>query len=310
MKTTLVVSALALGSGIVTGCNKSSAEGALSDSAAFVETSNVASIAWNIGPDGRVRATVKTPDGKPVTENVSGTMDWKAGTSATTVVLSPDKPSGALVAAGPKLDADLTEVDYTVSVRGSPMRGTLFLPRGGTSELAAPPKTTPPVAIPDGKKGPHGGPIEVVGTDRLEIVASRKGEVRVYVLDANLQPVAVGARTIRLGVGGPSPEVVALSPAPSGAYLVGHWRVSGEPARITIEERDGDRVFVVVAGHTPGAVFVATWVQPPSATVVIVEEFEPRHSEDDDDDDQGEHGRDVRIHVHGGKGGRWDVKIK
>jgi hypothetical protein len=310
MKTALVVSALALSAGIVTGCNKSSAEGALSDSAAFVETSNVASIAWNIGPDGRVRAAVKTPDGKPVTESVSGTMEWKAGATPTTVVLSPDKPTGALVAAGPKLDADLTEVDYTVNVQGTPMSGTLFLPRGGTSELTAPAKTTAPVAIPDGKKGPHGGPIEVVGTDRLEIVANRKGEVRVYVLDANLQPVAAGARTIRLGVGGPSPEVVALSPAPSGLYLVGRWRVSGEPARITIEERDVDRVFVVVAGHKPGAVFVATAVQPPPVSVVIVEEFEPRHREDDDDDDQGGHGKDVRIHVRGGKGGKWDVKIK
>jgi hypothetical protein len=306
MKTTLVVSALALGSGIVAGCSKSSTEGALSDSAAFVETSNVASIAWNIGPDGRVHATVKTPDGRPVTENVSGTMEWKAGTSPTTVVLSPDKPSGALVATGPKLDADLTEVDYTVNVQGSPMSGTLFLPRGGTSELAAPANTNPPVAIPDGKKGPHGGPVEVVGTDRLEVVASRKGEVRAYVLDPNLQPVAVGPRTIRLGVGGPSPELVALSPAPSGLYLVGHWRVSGAPARITIEERDGDQVFVVVVGYRPGAVFV---LQPPPATVVIVEEFEPRYREDDDDDDQGEHEKEVRIRVHG-KGGRWNVKIK
>jgi hypothetical protein len=310
MKTALVVSALALGAGICTGCNKSSSERALSDSAAFVETSNVASIAWNIGPDGRVRATVKAPDGKPVTENVSGTMEWKAGANPNTVVLSPDKPSGALVAAGPKLDSDLTEIDYTVSVQGTPMSGTLFLPRGGTSELTGPTKTTPPGAVPDGKKGPHGGPIEVVGTDRLEIVASRKGEVRVYVLDANLQPVAVGARTIRLGVGGPSPEVVALSPASSGLYLVGHWRVSGEPARITIEERDGDQVFVVLVGHKPGTVFVATGVQPPPATMVIVEEFEPRHRDDDDDDDQGEHGKEVRIHVHGGKGGKWDVKVK
>jgi hypothetical protein len=44
---------------------------------------------------------------------------------------------------------------------------------------------------------------------------------------------------------------------------------------------------------------------------VIVEEFERRHHEDDDDDDdQGEHGKEVRINVHGEKGGKWNVKVK
>jgi hypothetical protein len=243
-----------------------------------------------------------------MTENVSGTMQWKAGANPTSVVLSPDKPSGVLVAAGPKLDAELTQVDYTVSVQGTPMSGTLFLPRGGTSELVGATTATPPTLSPDGKKGPHGGPIEVVGTDRLEIVANRRGEVRVYVLDGDLQPVGVGARTIRVGVGGASPELVVLSPAPSGTYLVGHWKASSQPARITLEERDGDRVFVAVVGHKPGASFVVRGAQPSPEAVVVVEEFEPRHREDDDD--QGEHGRDIRIHVHGGKGGKWDVKIK
>jgi hypothetical protein len=310
MRAGLVVCALFSSTGIVTGCSRSSVEGAATDSAAFVETSNVGSVAWSIAPDGGVHARVKTPDGKLATENVSGTMEWKTASGPKTVVLTPDKRSGELVAAAPTLEADLTQVDYTVSVQGAPMSGTLFLPRGGTADLAAPtPTAAPTITIPDGKKGPHGGPIEVVGSDRLELVASRKGEVRVYVLDANLQPVAVGARTIRLGVGGASPEVVVLSPAPAGMYLVGHWKVSGAPARITLEERDGDRVYVVVVGHRPGVLVVAPAVQPPE-TVVIVEEFEPRHREDDDDDDQGDHGKDYRVHVRGGKGAKFEVKIK
>jgi hypothetical protein len=204
-----------------------------------------------------------------------------------------------------------------VSVQGKPLSGTLFLPRGGTAELTGSAKTTPVVVVPEGKKGPHGGPIQVVGKDRFEIVASHKGEVRVYLLDADLQPVAVGTRTIQLGVEGSSPEVVILSPAPSGLYFVGHWKVHGEPARITLEERDGDQVHVVVVGHRPGATFIVATgaVEPPPVRVVIVEEFEPRHFEvDDDDDDQGEHrghwehGEGVKINVHGGR--KWEVKVK
>jgi hypothetical protein len=307
LQTNLVVSAWILGAATICGCGKSTA--VLDESTALIEASNAGSIAWSVDPDGRVRAAVRAPDGKPVTENVGGTMEWKAGPSRTTVVLSQDKQSGTLVAAGPKLDADLTQVDYTLGVRGTPVSGTMFLPRGGTSELVASAKATPAVVIPEGKKGPHGGPVEVVGKDRLEIVASRKGEVRVYVLDANLQPATVGTRTIQIGVGGSSPEVVVLSPAPSYLYLVGHWRVNGEPARITIEERDGDQSFVVLVGRRPG-VLVAT-AEPPPATVVIVERFERRHDDDDDDDDdQGEREKEVRINVHGGKGGKWNIKVK
>jgi hypothetical protein len=310
-----VVLGVALGAGVALGCSRSPAEGTLNEATAFVESSSVASIAWSVDPNGRVRAAVKAPDGELLKENVSGSMEWRGGTAPKTVALAQDKQSGVLVAAGPKLDADLTQVDYTVSVRGAPMSGTLFLPRGGTSELAGSAAAPPPVVVPEGKKGPHGGPIEVAGKDRLEIVASRKGEVRVYVLDANLQAVPVGARTIQLGVGGASPEVVVLSPAPSGLYLVGHWKVRGEPARITLEERDGDEVVVVIVGHKPGAIVVATGAaEPPPVTVVIVEEFEPRHEDvdedDEDDDDHRGHGKGVKVNVNGGKGGKWKVKVK
>jgi hypothetical protein len=181
------------------------------------------------------------------------------------------------------------------------MSGTLFLPRGGTSELVATAKAPPAVVVADGKRGPHGGPIQVVGNDRLEIVASQKGEVRVYVLDDNLQPVVVGKRTIQLGVGGGSAEVVGLSPAPSGLYFVGHWKVNGEPERITLEERDGDDVRVVLVGHKPGSplVVVMGTAAPPPVAVVVVAEFD-RDREHGDDDDQGDHDHGE----HGGKGGR------
>ena len=305
MRAGLVACAILASAGVMAGCSKSTTAAAFDDSAALVYTSSVGSVAWNIGPDGQVRAGVKTPAGKQVTESVDGTMVWKSASGPKTVVLNPDKQSGTLVAAGPKLDSDLTEVDYTVNVSEKPMSGTLFLPRGGTSELVATAKASPAVVVADDKKGPHGGPIQVVGKDRLELVASHKGEVRVYVLDDNLQPVVVGRRTIQLGVGGSSPQVVGLTPAPSGLYFVGHWKVNGEPERITLEERDGDDVRVVVVGHKPGSplVIVVGTAAPPPVAVVIVAEFD-RDREHDDDDDQGEHGE------HGGRGGRHGGKDK
>jgi hypothetical protein len=286
------------------GCSKSTTAAATDDSAALVDTFSVGSVAWSISPDGQARAWVKTPDGKQVTENVNGTTVWKTASGPKTVVLNQDKQSGALSAAGPKLDSELTEVDYTVNVSEKPMNGTLFLPRGGTSELVATAKAPPAVVVADGKKGPHGGPIQVVGKDRLEIVASQKGEVRVYVLDDNLQPVVVGKRTIQLGVGGSSPEVVVLTPAPTGLYFVGHWKANGEPERITLEERDGDDVRVVVVGHKPGSPLVI--VVGTAAPVVTVAEFD-RDREHGDDDDQGEHGEHGD---HGGRGGRHGGKDK
>ncbi len=297
----------------IPGCRRSGAAG-VDDAAALVESSAAGSIHWDVEPDGQVRATVKTPDGKTLAEDVSGTIEWKAAAGTKTVVLTQDHKSGALLAAGPKLDADLTELDYTVAAADKPLSGTLFLPRGGTPELAAAAKATPAVNVAEGKKGPHGGPLQVVGKDRLEIVASRNGEVRVYVLDENLQPLSVGARTVRLGVGGGAPEVVALTAAASGLYLVGHWKVSGEPARITLEERDGDDVRVVIVGHKPGTplIVVTGAAAPPVVAVVVVEEFDRDREWGDDDKDHGDHGEGPgpKVIVHGGKGGKLDIKVR
>jgi hypothetical protein len=312
MRGSLVACAVAATVSAVLGCSRSTSEAATDDSAALVDSTSAGSIAWNIDPGGSVRATVKTPDGKPITENVDGTMVWKTVDGPKTVVLSQDKKSGALVAAGPKLDGDLTEIDYTVVAPAKPLSGTLFLPRGGTPELVAAAKAPPAVVVPEGKKGPHGGPIQIVGKDRLEIVASRKGEVRVYVLDANLQPVPIGTRKVQLGVGGNTPEVVMLTPAASGLYFVGHWKASGEPARLTLEERDGDDVRVIIVGHKPGTPFVVVGGAsgPPVIAVVVVEEFDREHGEGDDDDkdhgdrgDHGDHGDGPKGNGPGGRGG-------
>jgi hypothetical protein len=51
--------------------------------------------------------------------------------------------------------------------------GTMFLPRGGTSELGASAKATTAVVVPEGKKGPNGGPIDwLVAVGRLWFVSS------------------------------------------------------------------------------------------------------------------------------------------
>lgn len=73
-----------------------------------------------IAPDGQVRAVVTATATGQIKENVSGSLVYKLqGDETKTVPLVVEPKTGVLVAAGPKLEADLTEVNYTVQVSGS-----------------------------------------------------------------------------------------------------------------------------------------------------------------------------------------------
>lgn len=216
------------------------------------------SIEWSIGADGKVAARVADAAGKAVPKDkLSGTLAWKATAvaEAKAIALDYDAKAGALVAAAPKLEADVTEVGYTVTVDGKPWSGTLHLPPGGTAELSAGAKASAEASAGvEGKVGPHGGVVQVVGDDRYEIVSDEaSGEVRVYVLGPDLKVVAVGDRTVTLGVIGEASEVVALAASADGKFLVGKWSVKGDPVRITLVVRAGGKVTVAVVGHKPGA---------------------------------------------------------
>jgi hypothetical protein len=154
---------------LLSACHHGSADaGATAEASAdaLVMDHDDGSVAWSVDPSGKVSAVVTGKDGKPVTENVSGALAWKDGGDTKTIPLTADATTHALVAEGPKLSADITEVGYTLSVGGKPWSGTLDLPPGGTAELAADAKASASVEVDVKAAGPHGGRIAVVGKDR------------------------------------------------------------------------------------------------------------------------------------------------
>lgn len=321
MRIEFTVAALAAALAALPACGKSDAGGGVSASVAevvgaeaVVEDHEGGSVAFSVGADGQVKALATTTDGKPVKEGVSGTLAWKNGAEVKTIPLAVDAKTGVLVAEGPKLKADITEVGYTLSVGGKPWSGTLHVPAGGTGELAADAKLAAEITVPEGKLGPHGGTIQVVGKDRLEI-ADEHGEVRVYVLDENLAPVAVGERKISVGVVADAPELVVLGPEPGGLFFTGRLHLHEDPFKLTIACRTGEHVNVVLVGWRPGAHLV---VEGPAVVRVKVR-VKGGWGGGEDVDTDGRvkvHGPDVDIKVKGAEGklkidvgGGPDVKI-
>jgi hypothetical protein len=222
---------------------------------AIVEEHEGGTVAWDVAPDGNVRAAVVV-EGKPVQKDVSATLVWKAGAEAEakTVPLTVDAKTGFLVGAGPKLEADITEVNYTINVNSKPWSGALHVPVGGTAQLVANAKASAEVKLPEGNVGPNGGVIQVVGKDRVELVADEvSGEVRVYVLDADFKAVAVGERSISLGVYADAPHMLALASAEGGAYFRARWSLNVDPLKITIAVRNAGVTSVALVGYRPGA---------------------------------------------------------
>ena len=258
----LCLTALPCSAAVLAGCSSEEKVEVATPEDAIVEEHEGGSVAFSVAGDGKVRAAVSGPDGKPIREKVSGTLAWKADANAEAkaVPLDLDAKAGVLVAAGPKLEADITEVGYTVTVDGKPWSGTLHLPAGGTAELVASAKAGAEASASlEGKVGPHGGMIQIVGEDRFEIVADEvSGEVRVYLLDADLNIVAIGDRKITLAVVADAPQIIVLEPdLDGGLYLRGKWNVQADPIKITLAVRAaaGAKVNVAIVGFRPGAKF-------------------------------------------------------
>jgi hypothetical protein len=258
----LCLTAVPCSAGMLVGCSSEEKVEVATPEDAIVEEHEGGSVAFSVAGDGKVRAAVSGPDGKPIKEKVSGTLAWKADAAAEpkTVPLDLDAKAGVLVAAGPKLEADITQVGYTVTVDGKPWSGTLHLPAGGTAELVASAKAGAEASASlDGKVGPHGGVIQIVGEDRFEIVADEvSGEVRVYLLDADLNIVAMGDRKITLAVVGDASQVIVLEPdLDGGLYLKGKWNLQADPIKITLAVRAnaGAKVNVAIVGFRPNMKF-------------------------------------------------------
>jgi hypothetical protein len=235
---------------------------------ALVEEHDEGNVAWRIDGDGQVKAAVTATATGRVKQDVGGTLVYKMPSGEPkTVPLVLDAKTGLLVAAGPKLEADLTEVDYTVTVSGKPWSGVMHVPVGGTAALVTTAKATAEVKLPE--KGPHGGTLQVVGEDRLEMVSDPGGEVRVYVLDADLKPRIRTSGSIRLGFVGTRAETLVLAPATAGAYFVG--RVGGvfDPFKLTVSANFGGTTHVALWGYRPGIRIYATPVRAPRIAVRV-----------------------------------------
>jgi hypothetical protein len=141
----------------------------------------------------------------------------------------------------------------------------LHVPVGGTAALVASAKVTAEAKLPDQTVGPHGGTIQIVGDDRLEMVADADtGETRVFVLDVNLQPVTLEARTLRMGFVAERSELVTFAPAVGGLYFVGRIGAVINPLRITVALGFGGRTYGAIWGYRPGI-----RIYSPSATLLI-----------------------------------------
>jgi hypothetical protein len=319
---------------VAAGCSKSesapevTAEN-IEDQGVVTEKHDAGEVVWAVAPEGHVRALIKTPDGKPVDKNVSGTLTVKASADAVpvTVPIAPDPKTGLLVAVIPKLEADMTEVKYDLKVDGKPVQGALHLPPGGTNELVVNAKLHADVKLPEGKKGPNGGVIQVVGDDTIEVVADKgSGKVCVYFLDADLKPVkVVPEKTVKVAVvTSAGPEVVVLTPGPDDLYFAGKVNVAVTPVKLSVGIKHKHVSKVALVGWHPGAVVVIGAVAPPVWVVdtgwdvavgvgvgvgvgvkVGVKPTIIVHDHDDDDDDHHHHWHGKgkgKVHIKGGKG--------
>jgi hypothetical protein len=245
--------------GVAPGCKKTAttdaevtAEGTLEIPEAIVEENDNGSVAWSVAPEGKVRAILKTPDGKPITKNVTGELVWVAPSGETKVPVTVEPKTGLVVATGPALQEDITPISYNLQVEGKPWGGTLHVPKGGTLELHSNAKAAVGV-IPEGKVGPNGGVIQFIGEDRVEVVAEKtSGQVRVYFLDPEFKVIKGPKRKVKIAIAGETPEVIILEPEPKvGLYFVGKLKTRVDPVRVTVAVTHNDVSRVAIVGWAP-----------------------------------------------------------
>jgi hypothetical protein len=225
---------------------------------------------WIVRPDGAVSGTLKGPDRKPVAQPVTGQVTFATpdGPPAT-VPVQYDATTGVLTAAGPKLAADITPVNYALTVGGTPWNGAIDVPRGGTQDLGDTGKLQGSFSA--NVVGPSGGILQTVGPDRVELVANSKtGDVRAYVLDAENHPIDPGDRTITLALEGEQPEVVVLAPEPQGHFVVGHLRARVDPPELTVAVSAHGTTHACLVGWAPGSV-VLVGPEAPRVHLLAVE---------------------------------------
>ncbi len=240
------------------GCKKHTADDAADEAptpeSSVTEQGENGTIAWNVTTDGRVTAAVKGTDGTAITKGISGTLTWPGYVGDQVRDITVDS-KGFVVAAGPPLEDDLTEIDYALVIDEKPWTGVLHVPRGGTREIQDDAKVAAN-APPPPAKGPNGGTISYVGGQPVELVADRdSGQIRVYTLSQNYTVMDPGERTFRLGYAADYPGMEALVREPGTTYYVGPWYAGYDPFRVTVAMGVGGVTSVGVVGWHYGEVF-------------------------------------------------------
>lgn len=153
------------------------------DDGAIVEANEDGSSAFVVDPEGRVTAALADAEGKPTTNRSLKLSFVKEGAEAPSeVLLIPDADKRYFVGHGPALDAEITPVTYEISGGAKPIVGVLHIPKGGTKGLVAS-STVVAAAHVTPIVGPHGGRIERVGDDDVELLIDPdSGEARAWIL--------------------------------------------------------------------------------------------------------------------------------
>jgi hypothetical protein len=237
-------------------------------STAMTELRDEGTVAWNIRADGTVKALVKSRDEKPITANVTGKITTDTGS----VELAQASGTGVLEGKGLKLSGELTRAKYDLSVDGKPWTGTIFIPAGGTADFSAGAKAAANVKLPETKIGPHGGTLQVVGNEIVELVANATtGEVRVYLFDAQMKAVAAADHEIKLGlVTDSKAELVALVPDPGAAFFTGKAGITIDPIEVAISVKGKGQAEAqsVLVGFQPG-VALAIGATAPRVKILV-----------------------------------------
>jgi hypothetical protein len=238
------------GAWLALSCRKLSAEELIGKESTVAERATEATFYWNIEADGDARLVVKNSAGEIVKEGVTGQLSFSsdAVSESKTVQLAPQGKSGVLLADGPKLDREVTEVKYAVLVDGKPVTGALHVPATGTEGLSAAAKQS--AGAED--KGPNGGTIQVVGEQRYEVVGDAgSGQVRAYLLGTD----AKRPKKLRLGVDAKSPKLVELVWNDEGYYVADIGTAAPRKLTLVVVDHD-ERPHVVVLGHRADAVIL------------------------------------------------------
>jgi hypothetical protein len=238
MRIRSTLGAVSLASCLAAGCRKPApppepaAETA--ETTTVTEQNDNGTVSWDVEPDGQVRASVKATDGRAIVKDLSGTVTWPGELADQQRALTLDD-KGTLVATGPALEQDLTEIDYSLMVEGKPWTGVLHVPRGGTQAIQEDARADAAVVVPPNQLGPHGGTVQVIGGQRVEMVADRDTqEVRVYTLGPDYRVIDPGDRTFEMGYEAQYPGMQVLVREPGADYYVGAWAVGFDPFRVTL----------------------------------------------------------------------------